>query len=292
MKQSIKQTSVLLLSVLATLLSSSSIASQASSNTEKNPAAIESTSIVIGSMGADADIWRFIANTDLAKQEKIVILVKEINDPVTLNNATVDKQVDVNAFQSWAYYKIFNETNGNKLAALSTTYLEPMGLYSKKHTDLNALPQGATVAIPNDVANMARALLLLEEVELIRLQPNFNPVAGTVQDIADNPKKLKIKTVHGASGPRVLADVDFAAIGNTYALEGGLNVIKDALAYEKTSDRVVNNINILVTVADRADDVQLKKLVDLYHQPAVNAYIEEHFGGTKLQVKQPISFLN
>ena len=194
MKQSIKQTSALLFSVLATLLSSSSIASQASSNTEKNPAAIESTNIVIGSMGADADIWRFIANTDLAKQEKIVIIVKEINDPVTLNNATVDKQVDVNAFQSWAYYKIFNETNGNKLVALGTTYLEPMGLYSKKHTDLNALPQGATVAIPNDVANMARALRLLEEVELIRLQPNFNPVTGTVQDIADNPKKLKIKT--------------------------------------------------------------------------------------------------
>ena len=283
--------SAALLTLLAVVACSNSAANQA--NTEpKAPAQAETTKIVIGSMGADSDIWRFIAKSQAAKDAGVQIEVKDINDGITLNKATAEGQVDVNAFQSWAYFKTFNKTNGDSLAALSTTYLEPMGLYSKKFQDLKAVPQGATVAIPNDTANTSRALRLLEEAQLLKLKADFDPVTGTVQDIADNPKKLNIKLVQGASGPRVLGDVDLAAIGNTNALESGLNVTKDALLHEQVGERVINNINILATQKDRANDAALQKLSALYHQPAVDAYIKEHFGGTKLDVNQPISSLN
>ena len=282
--------SIAILSLLAVVACSNSADKPASST----PAAAktDTTKIVIGSMGADSDIWRFIAKSPAAQEAGLDIEVKDINDGITLNNATAEGQVDVNAFQSWAYFKSFNQTNGDKLAALATTYLEPMGLYSKTHKDLNALPQGATVAIPNDTANTSRALRLLEEAKLITLKADFDPVTGTVQDITDNPKKLNIKLVQGASGPRVLGDVDLGAIGNTNALESGLNVTKDALFHEQVGDRVLNNINILATKKDRASDAALQKLSALYHQPAVDAYIKEHFGGTKLDVNQPISSLN
>ena len=282
--------SIAILSLLAVVACSNSADQQAASS----PAAAktDTTKIVIGSMGADSEIWRFIAKSPAAKEAGLEIEVKDINDGITLNNATAEGQVDVNAFQSWAYFKTFNQTNGDKLAALATTYLEPMGLYSKTHKDLNALPQGATVAIPNDTANTSRALRLLEEAKLITLKADFDPVTGTVQDITDNPKKLNIKLVQGASGPRVLGDVDLGAIGNTNALESGLNVTKDALFHEQVGDRVLNNINILATKKDRASDAALQKLSALYHQPAVDAYIKEHFGGTKLDVNQPISSLN
>ena len=282
--------SIAILSLLAVVACSNSADQQAASS----PAAAktDTTKIVIGSMGSDSDIWRFIAKSPAAQEAGLDIEVKDINDGITLNNATAEGQVDVNAFQSWAYFKSFNQTNGDKLAALATTYLEPMGLYSKTHKDLNALPQGATVAIPNDTANTSRALRLLEEAKLITLKADFDPVTGTVQDITDNPKKLNIKLVQGASGPRVLGDVDLGAIGNTNALESGLNVTKDALFHEQVGDRVLNNINILATKKDRASDAALQKLSALYHQPAVDAYIKEHFGGTKLDVNQPISSLN
>ena len=282
--------SIAILSLLAVVACSNSADKPAAST----PAAAktDTTKIVIGSMGADSDIWRFIAKSPAAKEAGLEIEVKDINDGITLNNATAEGQVDVNAFQSWAYFKSFNQTNGDKLGALATTYLEPMGLYSKTHKDLNALPQGATVAIPNDTANTSRALRLLEEAKLITLKADFNPVTGTVQDIANNPKKLNIKLVQGASGPRVLGDVDLGAIGNTNALESGLNVTKDALFHEQVGDRVLNNINILATKKDRVNDAALQKLSALYHQPAVDAYIKEHFGGTKLDVNQPISSLN
>lgn len=294
MIKAIKHSAAFLTTLLAVAACSNSTANtQAAENKQANTIAqAEVTKVVIGSMGADAEIWRFIAQSEAAKKANLAIEVKEINDGITLNNATAENQVDANAFQSWAYFKTFNKTNGDKLGAIATTYLEPMGLYSKKHQKLDALPQGATVTIPNDTANTSRALRLLEEAKLIKLKTDFDPVTGTVQDIAENPKKLNIKLVQGASGPRILGDVDLAAIGNTNALESGLNVTKDALIHEQVGDRVINNINILAVNKDRVGDANLLKLADLYHQPAVDAYIKEHFGGTKLEVNQPISSLN
>lgn len=250
------------------------------------------THIVLGSIGADAQVWRFIASTPAAKAAGLSIEVKEINDGISLNAATAEQRIDVNAFQSWAYLKTYNKNNGDRLRAIATTYLEPMGLYSTKYPDLASLPDGALVSIPNDTANTARALLLLAQAGLLTLAPDFDAVTGTPQDIVSNPKKLVIRLIQGASGPRVLGDVDLAAIGNTVALEGGLNVIKDALAYEQVNERTLNNINILVTSKDRANDAILLKLGDLYHQDSVTAYVEAHFGGTKLAVNQAITTLN
>lgn len=129
--------------------------------------------IVIGSIGSDAQIWKFIANSDQAKQEHLNIIVKEINDGIALNTATADQQVDVNAFQSWGYFKVYNQQHNNKLQVISATYLEPMGLYSKKYKNPSELLPGSTVAIPSDPANTVRALKLLQKAQLIRLDPNF-----------------------------------------------------------------------------------------------------------------------
>ncbi|MGO3859881.1 MetQ/NlpA family ABC transporter substrate-binding protein [Neisseriaceae bacterium CLB008] len=248
--------------------------------------------IVLGATGADADIWRFIATTPAAKAAGLTIEVKDITDGITLNTATAEQQLDVNAFQSWAYLKTFNKNHGDSLRALATTYLEPMGLYSNQHQSLATLPEGALISIPNDAANTARALLLLAQAGLITLSPQFDPVMGTPQDIVDNPKHLTFKLVQGASGPRILRDVDLAAISNTFALEGGLNVVKDALIHEQANGSNHNNVNLLVTSKSRIDDVNLNQLGKLYHQPSVQAYIKEHFGGTKLAVTQPVSSLN
>lgn len=248
--------------------------------------------IVLGSIGSDAQIWKHIAQSKEAKELGLDIEVKEINDGVALNQAVIDKEVDVNAFQSWAYFKAFNKLKGEPLAAIATTYLEPMGLYSKRYKSLNDLPQKAVVAIPNDVANTSRALKLLEQAKVIQLKANFNPISGGLNDIEKNPKQISIKLVKGAQGPRVLEDVDLVAIGNTNALESGLNVIQDSLSHETVENEVVENINILVVRKDRKSDEKLQKLNALYHQPFVTEYIKKYFGGTKLDINQPVSTLN
>nr|WP_213014936.1 MetQ/NlpA family ABC transporter substrate-binding protein [Acinetobacter rathckeae] len=100
-----------------------------------SPTQNQSTQTInLGSNGSDAQIWRYIAQSEQAKAVGLKINVKEINDGVALNRATLDKEIDVNAFQSWGYFNTFNQVNHNQLAAISTTYLEPMGLYSKNTT--------------------------------------------------------------------------------------------------------------------------------------------------------------
>lgn len=88
--------------------------------------------VVMASTGSDADIWRFIATLPETKAAGIKLEVKNFTDYVAMNTAVANKEVDVNAFQSYAYLVAFNASNQDKIAPVSTTYLEPMGIYSSK----------------------------------------------------------------------------------------------------------------------------------------------------------------
>ncbi|HHE6471222.1 TPA: MetQ/NlpA family ABC transporter substrate-binding protein [Providencia rettgeri] len=251
-----------------------------------------SQKIIIGSHGSDADIWQFIAQSPEAKKANLDIDVKIIDDGITLNVATIDGDVDVNAFQSWGFLKDFNKSHNNQLTAISTTYFEPMGIYSVKHKKLADLPQQSIVAIPNDAANHIRALKLLEKSGLIALKPGFNQATGSTNDIASNPKDLVFRQIKYAHGPRALPDVDIAVIGNTAAQEGGLNVLTDSLFREENDETIINNINLLVVKTDNKDNPKFAKLAELYHTEAVRKYIIDNFGGTKIEITKNISELN
>lgn len=279
--------------ILALSISTLSACSQEENTTEKTANQTSSKQkVIVGSHGSDADIWKFIAGSQSAKDANLDIDVKIIDDGITLNVATIDGDVDVNAFQSWGFLKDFNKNHDNQLVAITTTYFEPMGVYSVKHKNLADLPNKAIVAIPNDAANHIRALKLLENAKLIVLKPDFNQATGSINDITNNPKELVFRQIKYAHGPRALPDVDIAVIGNTAAQEGGLNVLKDALFREQNDDSIKNNINILVVRADNKDDPKFAKLEKLYHSELVKKYIDDNFGGTKIQITKNISELN
>lgn len=247
--------------------------------------------VVMASTGSDADIWRFIAALPETKQAGINLEVKNFTDYVAMNSAVANKEVDINAFQSYAYLVAFNASNKDKIAAVSTTYLEPMGIYSSKVKKVEEFSNGATIAIPNDAANEARALLLLQSAGLLKLKADFNPATGTPNDITENAKKIVIKPIQMATAVRVKDEVDAIILGNTLALEGGLNVLKDSIYYEPVDQSTKLNVNILATADSRKDDAILQKVGALYHTPAVAQYVQEHFGGTKVDVNKPISYL-
>ena len=247
--------------------------------------------VVMASTGSDADIWRFIATLPETKAAGIKLEVKNFTDYVAMNTAVANKEVDLNAFQSYAYLVAFNASNKDKIAPVATTYLEPMGIYSSKHKKVEEFQQGASIAIPNDAANEARALLLLQSAGLIKLKADFDPAKGTPSDIIDNSKKIDIKPIQMATAVRVKDEVDAIVLGNTLALEGGLNVLKDSIYYEPVDQSTKLNVNILATAESRKDDPILQKVGQLYHTEAVKKYVEQHFGGTKVDVNQPISYL-
>ena len=247
--------------------------------------------ITIASTGSDADVWRHIATLPETKDAGLKLDVQNFTDYVAMNTAVANKEIDVNAFQSYAYMVAYNDANAQKIAPLSTTYLEPMGIYSSKVKSLDAFKTGATIAIPNDGANESRALLLLQSAGLIKLKPAFDNVKGTTADVAENAKEIVIKPIQMATAVRVKDEVDAIVLGNTLAMEGGLNVLKDALYYEPVDQSTKMNVNILAVAADRQNDPALQKVGALYHTPAVKAYVDEHFGGTKVAVQQPVTYL-
>lgn len=274
---------------LSTVVALAACSNQTTSNSTTSNSKSELKTVKVASVGSDAEIWRHIAETDQAKKAGLKIEVEELNGGVPLNQAVAEGSVDANAFQSIGYLQGFNESNSSKLTPIGTTYIEPMGLYSKKVKSLNDLPNGAKIAIPDNPYNTTRALRLLETAGLIKLSADFKEGTGTPSDIVENKKNFEFLLIDDTTSVRVLDDVDLIAIGNTIALEGGLNVLKDALFYEKADESTITSINVIVVKSGNESNDDYKKLVDLYHDADVQKFISDKFQGTKVEVKKPIS---
>lgn len=253
----------------------------------------QTTTITVGSIGPDVQVWQHIAKSSQAKKLGLKIRVKAFTDGPSLLRATSDGSINVSAFASWAYLEAYNKSKNNagQQVALATTYLEPMGIYSSKYKKLSKLPKGATIALANNAANEARGLLLLQSAGLIKLKKDFDSASGNTNDIVSNPKKFKFKLIDDTTGPRIIKSVDAVLIGNTIALSGNLNVLKDSLYHEKIDQSTKNNINVLATAKKNKNNATYKKLGKLYHNKQIQKWIAKKYSGTKVEVNKPVSYL-
>lgn len=253
----------------------------------------QKTTVTVGSIGPDVQVWQHIAKSSQAKKLGLKIKVKAFTDGPSLLRATSDGSINVSAFASWAYLEAYNKSKSNtgQQVALATTYLEPMGIYSSKYKKLSDLPKGATIALANNAANEARGLLLLQSAGLIKLKKNFDSASGNTNDIVSNTKKFKFKLIDDTTGPRIIKSVDAVLIGNTIALAGNLNVLKDSLYHEKIDQSTKNNINVLATAKKNKNNAAYKKLGKLYHNKQIQKWIAKKYSGTKVEVNKPVSYL-
>ena len=204
--------------------------------------------------------------------------VVEFTDYVLPNTALEQGDLDANYFQHTPYLENFNEENGTHLVAVGKIHYEPFGIYAGKTTDLSAIPEGGSIAIPNDGTNEARALLLLEAQGLIKLKEGITFTA-TVLDIAENPKNLSIKEIEAAQLARSLQDVDAAVINGNYAIQAGLKV-KDALAIEdKDSIAADTYANVLVVKEGHENDEATKALLAALQSDTAKKFMEEKYEG-------------
>lgn len=213
-----------------------------------------------------------LVKDDLAAQG-ITLEVVEFTDYVTPNKALEDGQIDANFFQHIPYMDSQNAEMGYHLVNAGGIHIEPIALYSKKVTSLSALPDGATIAIPNDPTNEGRALLLLQSAGLITL----NAAAGieaTPLDITSNAKNLKFSEIEAASLPRVLGDVDAAIINGNYAIPAGLSAAKDGLFVEGADSPYVN---IITVKAGNENDPKVQALVKALKSDEIKEYITKTY---------------
>ena len=220
-----------------------------------------------------AEILEFVKPT-LAK-EGVDLQIKVFNDYVQPNLQVAEKRMDANFFQHQPYLDEFNKGKGTDLVSVAKVHVEPFGAYSDKIKSLAELPDGATVALPNDATNEGRALLLLAKAGLITLKDPSSIIA-TPKDVLQNPKNLKFRELEAATLPRVLTQVDLTLINTNYALTAKLDPTKDALVIEGAESPYAN---ILVARPDNKDSDAMKKLVAALQSPEVKTFIADKYKG-------------
>lgn len=213
--------------------------------------------------------------SDIAKKQGLDVKIIEFSDYTMPNAALAQGDIDFNNFQHLPYLQNQVKQRGYDIVPLEKSIIVPLGLYSKKYQTLADVPQGATIAIPNDPSNEARSLILLEKAGLLKLKPDVG-TSATLADVADNPKKLTIKQLDAAQLPRSLDDVDAAAVTLNYALGAGLDP-KTALALEGAD----TSWNLwFASLRSRQDDPQIRRYIEIYRSPAVREFILARFQGT------------
>lgn len=205
--------------------------------------------------------------------------IVEFEDYVQPNLVVESDEFDANYVEHVPYLESFNEEQGTHLVNAGGIHYEPFGIYPGTESDLAAVSDGATIAVPNDTTNEARALLLLQDNGLIKLADGAG-LTATVNDIVENPHDLKIQELEAAQVSRVKDEVAFVVLNGNYALEAGLSVGKDAVAYEKSdSEAAKTYVNVIVVKEGNENNEGIKALVDVLKSDDITNYINDTYDG-------------
>ena len=237
------------------------------------------TKLVVGASSTPhAEILE--AAKPLLEEKGIELEIVIFDDYVQPNLQLESGDLDANYFQHIPYLEDFNASNGTHLVSAGAVHYEPMGIYAGKSSDLANIPDGATIAVPNDTTNESRALALLQAQGIITLSAEAVQTA-TALDIAENPHNIEIVEVEAAQVPRQLADVDFGVINSNYALQAGPDVVGTAIAVEGTEVAYPN----IVAIREGDDREELKTLVEVLQSDDIVNFITETYGTAVVPTK-------
>jgi D-methionine transport system substrate-binding protein len=203
------------------------------------------------------------------------VKVVEFNDYIQPNHALAQGALDANAFQHIVYLTKFAGENKLALSELLKVPTAPIAIYSRKHKSLADVKEGASVALPNDPTNAARALVVLEQIGWVKLREGYDPIRASEKDVAQNLKKIRLVPLEAAQLPRSLDDTDFSFINGNFALASGLK-LTDALALEKTSPTYQN---LVAVRTEDKDKPWVKDIAEAYRSREFLAVTEQRFGG-------------
>ena len=241
------------------------------------PAAAEGTIKVAASPTPHAEILE--AAKDILAEEGWDLEVTEFEDYVQPNLVVESGDFDANYFQHVPYLESFNEEKGTHLVDAGDIHYEPFGIYPGTKSSLDELEDGDTIAVPNDTTNEARALLLLQANGVLTLKEGAG-LTATVNDIESKSKDIKIQELEAAQVPRVLGEVAFAVINGNYAVEAGLSVADDAIAYEASdSEAAKTYVNIIAVKEGNENNEGIVALVDTLKSDEIKDFINEKYNG-------------
>jgi len=278
-----KQLKILVALTLIALLSLGLMGCGNTANSGSTPAAAENTkpAAVTLKVGASPTPHAEILNAikPLLAEKNITLEVVEFDDYVLPNTALENKELDANYFQHLPYLEDFNAKNGTKLSSAVAVHYEPMGIYPGQLKTLEEIQDGATIAVPNDATNEARALLLLEQAGLIKVREDAG-LQATILDITENPKNIKIQELEAAQVSRALPDVAFGVINGNYALLAELTAADALMTEDKDSIAAQTFGNILAVRTGEESNENIKALVEALTSETCKKFIEDTYKGS------------
>ena len=261
---------------------STAASSEAAESTAETSELAGTTLKVAASPTPHAEILN--AAKDILAEQGIDLEVIEFTEYVQPNLVTESGEVDANYFQHKPYLDGFNVEQGTHLVSVGPVHYEPLGIYPGKSSDLENIADGATIAIPGDTTNEARALQLLATQGLITVRDDAG-LTATINDITENPHNLQIEEIEAAQLPRTVQDVDFAVINGNYALAAGFSVKNDALATEDASSEAAQTYaNILAVKEGRENDPAIQALYAALTSEKVKDYINSTYDGAVVPI--------
>jgi D-methionine transport system substrate-binding protein len=222
----------------------------------------------------------------ILKDKGIDLQIKTFQDYVLPNKGLASKELDANYFQHIPYLNAQNKEFGYGFVNAGGIHIEPIGVYSKKYKKLSDLPEGANLIMSNSVADHGRLLSLLEAQGLIKLKAGIDKTKATVADVVDNPKKLKFDTNYEAALlPKIYnnGEGDAVLINSNYAIDAGLNPIKDSIAIE---DKNSPYVNVIAVRKGDENKKEIKTLVDVLHSKEIQDFILEKYKGAVVPVSE------
>ena len=219
---------------------------------------------------------------DEAAKQGITIEYSEFTDYAQPNPAVDAGDNNMNRFQHIAYLANYNVSSGKDLQIVGSTNIYPMAIFSKKHKKVDEIPQGGTIAIPNDSVNEARALLLLKAQNLVTFKSEVH--TPTHNDIDTGKSKVKVTPVDATQTVIAMESVDASVINNTFLADAGLNP-SDALAQDDPNNPDARRyVNLFVAQKDKANDETYKKVVEIFHSKTVQDAVKEDSKNTAVEV--------
>ena len=229
--------------------------------------------LIVGATPVPHAVLLELIRDDLA-EKGITLRIVEFTDFVQPNAALMAGEIDANYFQHLPYLET-NPEWSQRLASVFGVHVEPFGLYSVRHGNVDDLPDGATIAIPNDPTNGGRALLLLQTYGLITLRDGAG-LRATPRDVVDNPRNFRFLELEAAHLPRALQDVDAATINGNFALQAGFNPMRDSLIIEGAESPYVN---VVVVQRGREDDEKIAALKEVMLSDKIRDFINRTYDG-------------
>lgn len=240
----------------------------------------ETKTVRLGLVGTDSQpVWDSVRAR--LKKEHINIKYVIFNDYVQPDVALKEGKIDMHSCLTRYYFDSYNKNQHAHLISIGNTVISPLGIYSKKYKHLKDLPDGATIAIPNEPTTLGRGLNLLQSAGLIKVKRNSG-IKPSLNDITANPKNLKFKEVDPAETARALSSVDASIINGNYAVAANLQPKKDSLYLEPVNKKAKPYVNIIAVQAKDKNNPTYKKVVDAYQTEATKQAIQKTYKGSQV----------